>query len=149
MEQQVLSHNMNKHTIRQFIIFCIIGGINTLVDLGVFNLLSKVFGLETTGNYVAWKSLGFIAAAVNSYFMNRYITFGNQVNQEDGKTFYRFAAVTVATFIISTGITSLLFSILTDRLDASTILIGNICAITGVAINVVCNFLGYKIFVFK
>ncbi|HHX79639.1 MAG TPA: hypothetical protein GX692_01040 [Acholeplasmataceae bacterium] len=58
---------------RNFIIFCIIGIINTLVHLAIFNLLLAVSTL--LANTVA-----FITASVFSYFANATFTYRSKTN---------------------------------------------------------------------
>src|SRR5260370_15852643 len=59
----------------QFIRFCIVGGLNTFVDVLIFNLL--VWGLPThdSGLLVVYNSLSYLIGAVNSFCWNKLWTF--------------------------------------------------------------------------
>jgi putative flippase GtrA len=55
----------------RFIRFCVVGAINTAIDIGVFFLLFYGFGVHL----LVANSLGFAAAVVNSYLLNKIWTF--------------------------------------------------------------------------
>ena len=55
----------------RFIRFCIVGAINTGIDLAVFSLL--FYGLHL--NLLVANSVGFVAAVINSYLLNKIWTF--------------------------------------------------------------------------
>jgi putative flippase GtrA len=57
----------------QFALFCSVGVLNTLVDISVYFLLTRVvFGL---GFIFVAKAISYIAATLFSFFVNRYWTF--------------------------------------------------------------------------
>ena len=56
-----------------FVRFCIVGGINTAIDLAVFSLL--FYGLDFP--LLAANAIGFSAAVINSYLLNKFWTFGD------------------------------------------------------------------------
>lgn len=68
---------MKKLFSRSFLIFCIIGALNTLVHLAVFNLL-----IET--NTLLANSVAFIAASLFSYWANATFTYKTEM---ESKTF--------------------------------------------------------------
>ncbi len=55
----------------RFIRFCIVGAINTGIDIAVFSLLFYGFNL----NLLLANSAGFAAAVINSYLLNKIWTF--------------------------------------------------------------------------
>lgn len=55
----------------RFIRFCIVGAINTGIDIAVFSLLFYGFNL----NLLLANSAGFMAAVINSYLLNKIWTF--------------------------------------------------------------------------
>lgn len=57
--------------LRQFVKFSLVGGINTIIDLGMYVLLTRVADLY----FVLAGTISFILAATNSYFLNRAWTF--------------------------------------------------------------------------
>lgn len=97
---------------QQFIKFCFVGVLNTIVDfavlniflkLRVFSLLLNLFGL-TSGelydslSYLIPVSLGVIAGATNSYLWNRFWVF-RHVKSTTKKTLPRFI-ITFGIFMI-------------------------------------------------
>jgi putative flippase GtrA len=63
--------------ILQLLRFVAIGAINTTLDFIIFNTVSKFLGIESGFQLGLINIVGFIAAMVQSYFWNRYWTFGN------------------------------------------------------------------------
>jgi len=75
----------------QFVVFCIVGVLNTLVDISVYFLLTRaVFTLDIS---VA-KALSYLAATVCSFLVNRYWTFGKRgaIRAEEVRRFYSTVA---------------------------------------------------------
>jgi putative flippase GtrA len=134
--------------ITQFIRFAFVGGINTLIDLGVLNILIALFGNVTSGRYLVFKTISFLCAVVNSFFMNKLFTF-KEKDMVTKKETYRFAVVTVIGFLINVGIPFGLFTLLHGRVPISDSVLANVCALIGVVISTLFNFVGYKFFVFK
>jgi putative flippase GtrA len=132
----------------QFIRFAFVGGINTLIDLGVLNILIALFGNVTSGRYIVFKTVSFLCAVTNSFFMNKHFTF-REKNVVTKKETYRFGIVTVIGFLINVGIPSGLFSLLHTGVAISDSALANICALVGVILSMLFNFVGYKFFVFK
>lgn len=60
---------------RQFIRFCIVGAINTVVDFGVYIALTRPFPFW--GSHLVLASVcSFIVAVSSSFLLNNYWTFG-------------------------------------------------------------------------
>lgn len=106
-----------KKSVRQFVKFAIVGGVNTLVDWAVYYSLKMLFGgiFPNTNlqniKQVA-KAFGFTVSATSSYFMNRRWTFRSEdknVLQEAGK----FAIVALVGLLIN----SYTFYLVTARLN--------------------------------
>ncbi len=63
--------------IRQFLTFAVIGGMNTVIDFGIYYLLTRhtqLFDYHTPWKYVA-NSISFLTATTFSFWMNRSWTF--------------------------------------------------------------------------
>lgn len=56
----------------EFIRFCVVGVLNTVIDLGLFALLTRLVGLDPLIANV----LSFTTGATNSFLLNKYWTFG-------------------------------------------------------------------------
>ena len=136
--------NITRHAVQQFARFALVGVLNTFVDLIIFNLSAYWLGLETSFLYFLSKTIAFIVAMINSYILNSRFTFKETKNA----SWQRFVVITIATFIISTGISTALFIFLQGTTAWSSILIGNVCALVATGVSMVINFIGYKLFVF-
>lgn len=62
-----------QHAARQFIIFCLIGVINTLVDVGIYYLLTRA--VWSPEFITIPKVMSYLAATMCSFTLNRFITF--------------------------------------------------------------------------
>lgn len=60
----------NKEHVR-FVKFAVVGGIGSLIDIGVMNLMTQVFHLPL----VLGGSISFVCAVTNNFFGNRYWTY--------------------------------------------------------------------------
>jgi len=132
----------------QFGKFAAVGVLNTFVDLGVLNLEIFMSGIAGGAGYAVFKSISFLCATTNSFFWNKYWTFGANeaaTGKETGK-FYFFAAigwmlnVGIATFVVN-GIARP--AAIDPRAWAN---IGGLCGVAGAFL---WDFASYKFFVFK
>ncbi len=134
--------------ILQFAKFAAVGGLNTLLDLGILNLLIFLSGIAIGYWYSGFKAVSFIIASINGYFWNKYWTFGvgGSVNT---KEFAEFFTVSVIGFGINVGIASFLVNIVGSPAGIAGNLWANIGALAATAISLIWNFIGYKFIVFK
>ncbi|HVB20542.1 MAG TPA: GtrA family protein, partial [Ktedonobacteraceae bacterium] len=66
------------HVFSQVLRFSLVGGLNTLVDLGILNSLLWLFPTNSTLTLLAYNSLAYSLGAVNSFLLNKYWTFGQK-----------------------------------------------------------------------
>jgi putative flippase GtrA len=89
----------------QFIRFCVVGVLNTAIDLGLFALLTRLIGLDPLIANV----LSFTTGAANSFLLNKYWTFGaGGRGQEMAVQATRFAVITLLVLSIHEGLLLLL-----------------------------------------
>ena len=119
---------------RRQIIFAIVGGLNTAADFAVFSLL-------VWAGLLPWiaQGCGYAAGMINSYFMNKYITFKSR--KRSLRQTLLFFAVTGATL----GLSMLAVWLLHDVLG----LHGLIAKLLVTPVVMVLNYLGYSKIVFK
>ena len=132
--------------------FILVGGLNTLVDLGVLNLLIWFSGINAGWFYSAFKGISFVVAVVNSYFWNKFWTFRKTENQDDkieGGEFIKFFFVSAVGFVINVGSASFIVNFIGPLAGFSQNLWANIGALLAGFIGLAWNFLGYKFIVFK
>lgn len=138
--------------------FVSVGILNTLVDIGFFNLFRRVKGFTaTTASYVSTT-----IAMIGSYFLNKSWTFASKGNV--GAEAFKFFAITIlGLYVIHNGIVYLLtkkvlwpgklalkivrvFPFLKKLSDE--FVTDNFAKLCAIAITLVYNFIMYKFFVF-
>lgn len=145
--------------------FLVIGVMNTLVDIGVLALITILVTNDTSSiasqdtwftalsltvtYYSLYKGLSFIVANVNSFFWNKYWTFGSNAVSKAPVQFFQFFLVSVVGFAINVILASLVFTFVTASGSMTVEQAGLIGALFGSVLGLAWNFVGYKFFVFK
>lgn len=138
--------------LKEYLRFGATGVLNTATDFVVLNCLLTGFAtLGDTHNvvYMVAKTLSFLVAVVQSYFLNKYWVFragGHGKNMEETA---RFFTVSLAGLAINIAASSLVFAALAAATVTDTRIRANIGAITGTLAVLAWNYVGYKFFVFK
>jgi putative flippase GtrA len=83
---------------RKFYKFAIVGGIGSVIDFGVFNLLSSLVGLSPLLSSV----ISFTLAVVNNFIWNRLWTFPETRHIPVAKQLTQFSVVSLAGLAIRT-----------------------------------------------
>lgn len=86
-------------TFRQFMRFCVVGIINTIIDYGVYLFFSRSIGLF----YLYANILAILVAMTFSFFANKYWTFGNFENKLKSQ-YTKFFLIGVIYFILYNSI---------------------------------------------
>lgn len=142
--------------------FIVIGVLNTVVDLGVLSLLTFVMkssfeinstdaifaGLGAITFYSLFKGLSFVIANINSYYWNKYWTFGENVKKSSSEII-QFFTVSILGFIINIATASYVFASINPIGGLNHDQWGLIGAAVGSIAGLVWNFVGYKLWVFK
>jgi len=129
--------------------FILVGGFNTLMDMGILNLLILLFQTSTGIYYTIFKSFSFVIAVINSYFWNRIWTFKRE-GGANVKEFGQFIIVSLIGFMINVSIASVVVYIAGPRFGAiSSGVWANIGAFLAALAGMSWNFIGYKFIVFK
>ena len=130
----------------QLLRFCIVGGLNTFVDVLAFNLL--VWGLPThdSGLLVVYNSLAFMIGAVNSFCWNKIWTF-KQRSSATNDQLTRFALVTSLGIICNDAFLWLATTIL-NSLSLNGFLWVNVAKISAIAGSVAVSYMGMRFSVF-
>lgn len=139
--------------ILQFLKFAVVGAINTVIDLAVFNVLMWFTGIYKGVWIILISAASFAAANINSYVLNKRWTFRKETLLDRKKKravqFTQFFIVS----LIGLGLNSLTVFIITTFVPplfgTTDVLWANIAKIIAVGINTIWNFFGYKFLVFK
>lgn len=140
--------------------FIVIGGMNTLIDLGVlslvtfafrglFNIESKDLLIFSITFYSLYKALSFITANISSYYWNKYWTFQKTSSEKAGSEFLQFFLVSMVGFVINVVVASYVFKVIPPFAGMNSDQWGLIGAGAGAIVGLAWNFLGYKFIVFK
>ncbi len=129
--------------------FLVVGVLNTLVDLGVMNFLIYLTGITIGIWYSVFKSIGFIAAVINSFFWNKFWVFEKRGISEAGKEFSKFFVVSTIGIILNVSVAYVLINVIGAPAGISPKIWGNIAAVAAGIVVFSWNFLGYKILVFS
>lgn len=118
----------------KFIKFGLVGVLNTVITIIVFNIL-RVFGI----NMVVANSIGYICGMVNSYFWNNRWVFKS--NSKDLKTVLKFIVVNLITMFIN----NLILILLVQNIGINEF----IAQIIALVLITVINFIGNKLWTFN
>jgi putative flippase GtrA len=142
--------------------FLVIGVMNTLVDIGVLALITILVSTShpseetwftaaslTITYYSLYKAISFIIANINSFFWNKYWTFGSVKTTQTTHQFFQFFLVSLVGFAINVVIASFVFSTVSQMGTFTIAQAGLIGAAMGSILGLAWNFVGYKFFVFK
>ena len=139
--------------------FVSVGVINTLVDLGFFNLFRKIKGFSaTTASYISTT-----IAMIGSYIMNKSWTFASKGSNVTTEAVKFFTITILGLYVIHNGIVYLLtkkilwpgklalkivrmFPFLKKL--SNDFVTDNFAKVCAIAVTLVYNFLMYKFFVF-
>ncbi len=129
--------------------FGAVGGLNTMVDLGVLNILIFITGTASGAGYMIFKGVSFVCAVINSYFLNRYWRTFDQKSEISAKEFSQFLLVSVIGLLVNVGVASFLVNILGPQGGVTEKQWATISAFATLIIVLLVNFVGYKFFVFR
>lgn len=137
---------------KQFILFCIVGLINTVLDLSMYFILHQIIGLPA---YIASPFIVFIVMSI-SYVLNARIVFPTLLKLRQYISFMIFTGIGV--IAIQTTISTLFEKWAQDFLlnlqifskdDLNIFIANSIVRVTGVIFSLAWNFLFYKYVVFR
>lgn len=133
---------------RQFARFSVAGFLAAAIDFGILNFLMFATGLATGLPFTIFKSISFIVAASNSYFVNKFWTF-HKSEKATYKEYLQFLAVSLVGISINVGIATLIVNGIGPQFGLQPKIWANLGAVAGSAIGLVWNFVGFKLIVFK
>jgi putative flippase GtrA len=129
--------------------FGLIGVANTVVDLGIYNLLIYTSDVSTGYLIVVFKSFSVLAAIVNSYVWNKFWSFEKKEVGNLGEEFTQFLMVSLVGLLLNVGITAFVVNIIGAPNGVGEKVWANVGGLTASILVLTWNFIGYKFFVFK
>ncbi len=141
---------MTRVLARQATRFCIVGIINTAVDIVVLNLLIFVTGTGHSGPlFTAFKTVSFLVALLNSFYMNSRWTFasesGARTTVVQGA---QFVVISVLASVVNIASASYVASFMKPPAELVSYW-PTVAALVGTVFSFVFNFIGYKFLVFS
>lgn len=138
----------------QFTKFVLVGGLNTLIDFGMLNLLMWSTDIYKGSLIIGLNAVSFLTAVTNSYLWNKFWTFKEdreaQVKKESvGKEFSQFVVVSLIGISLNTAIVYLITTFVNPIFGLSPVLWANLAKVIATLISLIWNFLGYKFIVFR
>lgn len=157
--------------IGQVMRFILVGVFNTLVDLGILNLLILVARTPREGLWFSiFKTGSFLVALLSSYLLNRFWVFRKKAGGQRALEVSSFVIISVGGALINVGIATLIYTArapvegfflaipllgaifawvvgLVSKVAADGW--GTIATMLAIAVSMVWNFLGYKFIVFR
>ncbi len=131
---------------RQVLRFGLVGGLNTLVDVLILNSLLLLFPTTSALMLLAYNSLAYSLGAVNSFFLNKYWTFGSRQQVTRGEQ-ARFILTTLCGIGWSSAILWLASTLLHPFLVNAT-LWANASKVLAIAGTALISYLGMRLWVF-
>jgi len=125
----------------QAVRFVIVGLLNTFVDLGAFYLLGLIPGMPI----VAAKAVSYVLGIGNSFFWNKYWTFGAKGSEQGKREFALFFAVNLPPLAVNVVV----FTVLGLWLDSGSTWMYMSKAFAAAVIAVVWNFFGSRYLAFR
>lgn len=127
--------------------FAAVGTLNTFLDLGAVNIFILITGIAAGRTFVIFKVAGFLLAATNSYFWNKFWTFQSR-SPASWREYSLFGVFTLAGAFVNATVASLIVNGLGAPAGFSQEIWANIGAAAATAFSLVLNFFLYKKWVF-
>lgn len=131
---------INKIFDKSFILFLIVGGINTLVSAVL------MFLLEKTGYWVSTVVAYAVGAAI-SFFLNKKFTFKSEGNT--GKSAAKFIINVAVCYLIAYSAAQPVATLILSATSLSSLWIERIAKLFGMGLYTLINYFGQKFFAFK
>ena len=131
---------INKIFDKSFILFLIVGGINTLVSAVL------MFLLEKTGYWVS-TIIAYAVGAAISFFLNKKFTFKSEGNT--GKSAAKFIINVAVCYLIAYSAAQPVATLILSATSLSSLWIERIAKLFGMGLYTLINYFGQKFFAFK
>jgi putative flippase GtrA len=133
----------------QFGKYVVVGSLNTLIDLSFLNLLMSLFVITSGWHFSLFKAISFSVAVTNSYFWNKFWTFGHRERKVGVREYSYFFSLTVGGLLVNVGLASFLVNAIGPQFGLSPKIWANLSAFIPILLAGFWNFTSYKLIVFK
>lgn len=132
----------------QFLRYVVVGVANTATDFAIVNILAAATGSYSGLPIVLVNTAAAGTVIIQSFLLNKFWTFSTPGGAL-GIEFPKFVLVNAGAFVLNTAIVYGLTTHAALPLGLTPLLWVNVAKVTGLGANVVWNFLGFKLFVFR
>lgn len=131
-------------TFWEFIKYCIVGGTGTIIDVGIYTVLTRIFNVY----YILAAGISVFIAIINNFLLNKHWTFRKGKSGKTRTEYFKFFIVSVINYLLHLGI---MYSIVEfTKLDY---IFGKyedfIAKFMAIAIITISNYVGNKYWTFK
>ncbi|HEX4207055.1 MAG TPA: glycosyltransferase [Ktedonobacteraceae bacterium] len=130
----------------QFVRYCLVGGVNTIIDVSILNILLWCLPTTAVRTLVVYNSLAYTGGAASSFFLNKHWTFRRK-HRPTGKEVGRFVISMVLELLSSNGLLWLIARALHPWM-ANTLVWENVSKLLAVATNAVLSYLIMRFWIF-
>jgi len=135
-----------RRTVWQFLRYCLVGGINTAIDLLTLNILLWRFPTNNVQVLVVYNSFAYTSGAVSSFFLNKYWTFRHK-HRTTWREVIRFIAILLLEVLYSNGLVWLAGKAL-QPVIANPTLWGNASKLIAVVVGAVITYIFMRFWTF-
>ena len=128
---------------KSFLVFMIVGVVNTAFGTAIMLVLYNVFGCS----YWVSSLLDYFFGSILSYFLNKHFTFHYQGT--DWRSIVKFALNIVVCYLLAYSIALPLTRYALESLQLSTPIVENVAMLVGTGLFMIINYLGQKFFAFN
>ena len=134
------------NTFWQWLRYCLVGAVNTLIDVLILSVLLWRFPTNTVQTLVVYNSLAYIGGAASSFFLNKYWTF-RRWQRPTSREVGRFVINMCLELLSSNGLVWLIGNALHPFIT-NAMLWGNATKLLAVAGNAVLSYFIMRFWVF-
>jgi putative flippase GtrA len=135
-----------RSTFWQFLRFCLVGGVNTAIDVLTFNILLWSLPTSNVQMLMIYNSVAYCGGAITSFCLNKYWTFRYK-QRTTRRVVIRFA-ILLAFEILFSNVLVWLAGKMLQPLISNPILWGNVTKLLAVAGSVVLSYAGMRFWAF-
>jgi len=128
---------------KSFLVFMIVGVVNTAFGTAIMLVLYNVFGCS----YWVSSFLDYFFGSILSYFLNKHFTFHYQGT--DWRSIVKFALNIVVCYLLAYSIALPLTRYALESLQLSKPIVENVAMLVGTGLFMIINYLGQKFFAFN
>src|SRR6266480_5266801 len=135
-----------KRWIGQVLRFGLVGGLNTIVDLLILNMLLLLFPTSSTRMILIYSAIAYSLGAVNSFLLNKYWTFGYRQ-----RTTWREVVRFIVTTLCGIGWSSIILWLASNALHpllVNTTIWANASKVIAISGTALISYLGMSLWVF-